>query len=372
MRTRTLILLTVLVVVVAACGDNGSEGTSTTSAADTTTTADAPEAMLLSYSLEAGQSISYEAVMDQHIQLAVEGDPTALGEAEAAGEDFPQQMDLNITGTTTFTHSVADGPEPGTYAITITGDLSGLEFSGTIDGEPVSDADTDLPDMAGMEPVDVTIVVDEQGNIIPDESGLPEDFFGGLGGMDMLSDIGPGAGAGTGQFFGPPFTEEEVTVGDTWSETIEVPTMPGDDPITTTVESAVTGTEDIDGVETFVIETTSSTSAVEFDLADILIGFMTAFVPEDASDEDLSEIEALSEQLRFAFTVDPQIAAMTTWFDGAAGVSRQARVVSSTHMTMDINVPDDESGEMVEMAMDMSIDQDTTYHLLEVGDGGDA
>jgi hypothetical protein len=39
---------------------------------------------------------------------------------------------------------------------------------------------------------------------------------------------------------------------------------------------------------------------------------------------------------------------------------------------MDINVPDEESGELVEMAMDMSIDQDTTYHLLEVGDGGDA
>jgi hypothetical protein len=76
--------------------------------------------------------------------------------------------------------------------------------------------------------------------------------------------------------------------------------------------------------------------------------------------------------LRFAFTVDPQVAEMTTWFDAAAGVSRQARVVSSTHLTMDINVPDEESGELVEMAMGMSIDQDTTYHLLEVGDGGDA
>jgi hypothetical protein len=370
MRTRAFVLLTALAF--AACGGAGSENTSTTSAVETTTTADAPEAMLLSYSLEAGQSFSYEAVMDQHIQLAVEGDPTALGEAEAAGEDFPQQMDLTITGTTTFTHSVADGPEPGTYAITITGDLSGLEFSGTIDGEPVSDAETDIPDMAGMEPVDVTIVVDEQGNIIPDESGLPNDFFGGFGGMDMLNDIGPGAGAGTGQFIGPPFTDEEVTVDDTWSETVEIPTMPGDDPITTTVDSAVTGTEEIDGVDTFVIETTSSTSAIDFDLADILIGFMTAFVPDDASDEELSEIEALSEQLRFAFTVDPQVAEMTTWFDAAAGVSRQARVVSSTHLTMDINVPDEESGELVEMAMDMSIDQDTTYHLLEVGDGGDA
>lgn len=367
MRIRTFTLVAVLSLVVVACNPGGETAETTTSvSAETTSTAADPEAILLSYSLEAGQSFTYEVDLDQTIGLAVEGDASALGEEE----EIPERLEMSIVGTTTFTHSVADGPEPGTYTITITGDLSGLEFTGTMDGEPVTQED--IPDFAATEQVDVTIVVDEMGNIIPDESGLGEDFFGDLGGLDMLSQMGSGAGVDSGQFIGPPFTEEEVTVGDTWSETVETPTLPGDDPITSTIQSEVVGIEEIGGAEVFVIETTTSTSAIEFDLAQLLIGFLTAFVPDDASDEDRAEIDAIVDQLRFAFTVDPQVAEMTTWFDYEAGMAVQSEFASTTHMTMDINVPDEESGEMVEMAMDMAIDQNITYRLLGVGDGGDA
>lgn len=367
MRIRSLTLIGVLSLIVAACNPGGDSAESTTSVpAETTSTAGAPDAILLSYSLEAGQSFSYEVDLDQKIKVDVDGDASALGE----DEEIPEQMELSITGTTTFTHSVAEGPEPGTYAITITGDLSALEFDGIMDGEPVSP--DEIPDFAATELIDVTIVVDEQGNIIPDESGLGEDFFGDLGGFDMLNQMGSGGGVDAGQFIGPPFTEDEVSVGDTWSETIETPTLPGNDPITATIESAVVGTEEIDGTGVFVIETTTSTSAIEFDLAQVLIGFMTAFVPDDASDEDRAEIDAIVEQLRFAFAVDPQVAEMTTWFDYEAGVAVKSDFASRTHMTMDINVPNDETGEMVEMSMDMSIDQNVTYRLVGVGDGGDA
>ncbi|MGD2043021.1 MAG: hypothetical protein PVJ28_05165 [Acidimicrobiia bacterium] len=365
MRTRTFTLIAVLALVLAACstgGDAGDDSTASTEApAETTTTVTgAPDAVELSYSLEPGMSFSYEVDLNQTIDLTAEGDASAMGD-----EEIPGEMSVNLSGTAVMTHSVEEGPEPETYAINITGDLSDLEITGTVDGEPVTGED--IPEFATMEPIDVTIVVDEQGNIIPDDSsGLGEDFLGdmgGLGGLDALGQLGPGGDAG--QFVGPPFSEEEVTVGDTWSDTVEVPTMPGDDPITTQIESEVVRTDTVEGNEVFVIETTTTTSAIEFDLAEFFAGFMSAFIPEDASEEDLAELEAITSELRFAFAVDETVANLTTWFDYEAGLARQAEFDNSTRIVFDINVPDEESGEMVEFAMDMTVTSDIAYRLTE-------
>jgi hypothetical protein len=363
MRTRTLTLLAVLALVLAACGtggDAGDDNTDTGSPAETTTTAAAPEAVQLSYNLEPGMSFSYEVDMDQTIDLTAEGDASAMGE-----EEIPGEMSVNLTGTAVMTHVVEEGPETGTYAINITGDLSDLEITGTVDGEPVSG--DDIPDFATMDPIDVTIVVDEQGNIIPDDSsGLGDDFLGGMGGLGGLEALGQFApGGDAGHFVGPPFTEEEVTVGDTWSDTVEVPTMPGDDPITTQIESEVVGTETIEGNEVFVIETMTTTSPIEFDLAEFFAGFMSAFVPEDASEEDIAEMEAITSQLKFAFSVDETVANMTTWFDYAEGLARRATFDNSTHIVFDINVPDEETGDMVAFSMDMTVTSDIGYRLTE-------
>jgi hypothetical protein len=369
MRIRTLTLLTVLALVVAACGGSGAEDSTATSAADTTTTAPEPavEAMQLSYQLEPGASYAYEVDMDQTIDMTTTGDTSALGGAE--GEDIPGEMSLVISGTSLFTHTVAEGPQPGTFAVTITGDFSGMDFNGTVDGEPVESSE--IPDMALMEPVDVTVIVDEQGNLIPDDQpGLGEDLLGDLGGLNMLDQFG--AGGGLGQFIGPPFSEDQVTVGDTWSETVTVPTMPDTDPIITQIDSEVVGIETIGGSDVFVIDTTNSTSAIEFDLAQLLIGFMTAFTPEDMTEEEQAEIDAVVENLRFAISVDPQVAEMTTWFDFEQGLTRQAEMSGDTHLVMDINIPDESTGELVEFGMDMSVVQDVTYRLIGTGSGGDA
>lgn len=359
MRIRTLSLITILALTIAGCNGEGTEDTSTTSAPDVTTTAPQPEAeaMLLSYSLEPGATYSYEVTMDQVIDLTSSGDTAALGEQE----ELPGEMSLTVNGTSTFTHTVSEGPEAGTFEVNIVGDFSALEFGGTIDGEPVDESE--IPELAEMEPVDVTIVVDEQGNVIPEDSDLSTDLLGGMGGLDMLDQFG--AAAGIGQFVGPPLSEEEVAVGDTWSETIEVPAMPDADPITTRIDSEVVETDTIDGVEVLVIDTTTTTSPIEFDLAQLLVGFMTAFIPEDATEEERAEIDALVEQLRFAFSIDESVADMTTWFDHEAGLSRQAEIASDTSMVMDIKIPDETTGELVEFAMDMTIGQNVTYRLVD-------
>jgi hypothetical protein len=357
MRIRTFTLLVVLAMLVAACSPAGTtDSTSTTGAEVTTTTGTpAPEPMELAYSLQSGTSYAFEVGLDQTIDLSTTGDASALGEG-----DVPGQMSVSVTGTSVFTYSVADGPESGTYAVTITGDFSDLQFTGTVDGEPVT-AD-DIPDFANMEPVDVTVIVDEQGNVIPDQSGQEEDLFG-MGGLDMLGQLGS-TGA-TGQFVGPPFTEDEVTVGDTWSETVETPTMPGSDPITTKIESEVVSTDSVDGHDVFVIDTTTTTSPISFDLGDLLAGFMTAFVPEDASEEELAQLDEIVSQIKFAFSVDETVGHLKTWFDYEAGLARNAEYASTTHLVMDINMPDDTTNELVAFGMDMNVSQDVTYHLTD-------
>lgn len=353
MRIRTFSLIVLLAIVAASCGGEAGDTTSS-SPQETTTTAPAVEARVLSYSLEAGTTYQYEVDMNQSIDLTSTGDTAALGEDAVPGE-----ATINIQGTSVFTYTVSEGPEPGTFEIGIVGDFSDLEFSGTVDGESVDSSE--IPEMAEIEPVDLSIVVDEQGNVIPDDSsGLGEDFLGGLGGLDMLDQLGA---AGTGQFVGPPLSEDEVTVGDTWSETIDVPTMPNADPVTTRVESEVVATDTVDGSDVFVIETTSTTGAVEFDLAEFLIGFMSSFMAEEATDEERAELDEMIDDLRFAFSIDETVADMTSWFDFEAGLTRQAELASDAHMVMDINIPDETSGEMVEFAMDMNLSQEITYRL---------
>jgi hypothetical protein len=348
MRSTTLSLLAALGLIVAACGVEGSTTT-------TTEPAPVPEAVVLSYDLEPGTSINYEVTLDQHIDMTTTGDSAAL-----AAEDVPGEASIDVTGTTTVGFSVADGPEPGTYAVTVTGDFSNLTVDGTLDGEPIDPSE--IPDFAEIPPIEETIIVDEQGNVIPQEGedmGEFGDLFGDLGGLGGLGSFG----SELGQFVGPHFSDREVTVGDTWSDTNETPLF-GDQVLTTTVDNEVTGTDEVDGHEVFVIESTTTMSPVEIDLAEILIGFFQAFIPEDATEEELAELEQLTSQLRFLFAMDATSSEMTTWFDAESGQARKAEVEGGADISLDANFPDDETGEMTAFAVTVSMQQSVSYHLL--------
>ena len=345
MRFRLFTLLAAFALVMAACGGGGTGEDTTSTSEQTTTSQPGPDAVLLSYSLEPGTTYTYEVDLDQEITMTSEGDGAVAG-----NQAMPASMAIQLSGSTTFTHSVAEGPEPDTYEITITGEFSELNVDGTVDGEAVTPGE--IPDVAEMPPIDVTIVVDEQGNVIPqaDQTG---DIFGGdlgaLGALGGLEAFGPGSDLG--RMIGPPLSDAPVTVGDTWSETIEVPMMMGleGEPVTTVINSEVTGTDTIEGHDVLVIDTEMVTSRIEFDLAEFLIGFFQAFLPDDASDEERADLESL----------------MATLFDAGAGLSRQADLSSATHLVMDLNMPDETSGEMMGFVMDMNIDQTVTYRLID-------
>lgn len=357
MPFRKLSLFAALALVLAACSPDEGANTSSAAASEPTTTTSAPQPELLSYTLEPGSSFTYEVDLDQQIDLTSEGDGTAVGD-----EEIPAQMSISLTGTTPFTYTVSEGPEPGTFEVRIEGEFGDLSVAGTVDGEPVES--DDVPEMAEMAPIDVTIVVDEHGNPVS-RGGEQSDFGNALGGLEGFGDITPGPDLG--RLVGPPLPEEPVTVGDTWSDTVETPSVLGGEgeSITTETTSEVIGTDSIAGADVLVIETQITTSSIEFDLAEFLAGFLSALAPEGASAEDTAELEAMMEDLRFLLNIDEVVEDATTWFDAGAGVARQAEFASSTHMTMDVNMPDETTGEMLGFMLDMTVEQTTIYRLID-------
>ena len=336
----------VLALAVAACGGGAGEPDPDS------------EAVLLSYSLSDGDEFSYEVGLDQHIEM------TASGESTFMGEDVPGSASVDVAATGTFTHVVSAGPEPGTYEVHITGEFADLNVTGEVDGEDIDSSD--LPDFATPKPVDVTVVVDEQGNIVPqgpDAEGPLGDLFGGLGGLGGLGGATPAPGLDPGQFIGPPLPDEEVAVGDTWTEEVETP-VPGEEPVVTTITSTVSGVEDLEGSDVLVIDSNATTSPIEFDLAELFAGMFGAMAPDGATGQDSAEFEAMMEQVRLQVSVDDSTADSRTWFDAAEGLARQSETTSGTNVSMDMNVPDQETGEMAGLVMDMTLDQDITYRLI--------
>ena len=338
---RLLPLVAVLAIALAACGEPSSN----------------PEAMRLSYTLASGDEFQYEVGLEQHIEMTASGDAAML-----AGEDVPGDASVDVAGTATFTHAISDGPEPGTHEVHITGEFTDVSVTGTMDGEPVDSSE--IPDFAAMEPIDVTVVVDEQGNIIHEGGDIEDPLGGMLGGLGALGGgASPAPGLDPGQFVGPPLPDEEVTVGDTWTDEIETPGI-GEDPITTSISSTVTGVEELDGTEVLVIDSNATTSLIEFDLAEFFAGMFGAMAPEGTSTEETAEFEAMMDQLQFLISVDGSTADSTTWFDAEAGLAKQSETTAATNISMDMNIPDEETGEMSGFVMDMTLVQDVTYRLI--------
>jgi hypothetical protein len=359
MRKSLLILLALLSLVVASCG--GEQGDVTTTLDESEV--DVPDAVLLSYELAAGDIFVYDVDLTQTITMTAEGD----GGSVTGDEEIPEAADIEITASGTVTYDVAAGTEDGTYEVTITGEFDDLTATGTVDGEPISDGEVpDFTDMAGAEPFSVTVIVDDQGNIVPEANEL-EDPFGGL--MGGLEGFGGGSLPGTqlGHFFGPAFADQEVTVGDTWSDTVESPGL-GEEMIVTTISSEVTGTDTVDGSEVFVIETNSTTSPIEFDMAEFMIALFSGFMTDDANAEDQAEIDAITENLRFLIATDEALSDSTTYFDPAASLTKQFDFTSGSNITMDINFPDETTGEMAGFVMEMSVGQTLNQRLVTAPD----
>jgi hypothetical protein len=358
MSKRVLGLLAVLALVVAACGGGTASSTTAAPAPEQTSTTPPPaaEAVLLSYTLTAGDEFHYEVAIDQHIEMSAEGDAAVMGE-----EEMPGSASIDLSGTGNFTQVVSAGPSEGTYEVHLTGEFSDVSVTGTVDGEPVDSSE--VPEFAAIEPIDVTFVVDEQGKVVGDGADADDSMAGMLGGLGALGEGGAVPGLDFGQFIGIPLSDQEVTVGDTWTEEVEIPGMMAEEPIVTTITSEVTGVDEVAGAEVFVIATETATSPIEFDMAEFFAGMFGAFTPQDATEEEVAEMEAMLAELRFLISIEGSISESTTLFDPEAGLARQVDTTGATDISMDMNVPDEETKDMVGFVMNMNLDQVVSFKL---------
>ncbi len=319
----------------------------TTVASETTTTAAAPdfEPTLLSYHYPSSGEVEYAVSIEQQAEMRLDGG--------AAAEMPPGPITVNSILAGTLSYRTDPGAEENTTIIRILSDFKVVENKASMGGMPTDE----IVDAPGFEtPIDITVVVDQQGNVLEFSSKELDDL---VGNENFL----PNSSAGNQQFsrpVGPAFPDHPVDVGDTWTERTEEE-GPGGMVITNAEHRlvAVEGTEDR---PILVVESEYQTEPFEWDMSEFLTGMFGAFSDELPEDEAQEGQEVLSE-FKLLISVTPGPVQATTWFDPQAGLviesEHQAQGEVTTHMTFP-----GETGEPFAIITATAYDQDVFYQLI--------
>ena len=400
MKTRTRAVVAALALVMAACagGTNSTDTTvddasefaaveapATTAPSDTTTTTQAPEtttttvapaddasaallpsgsvpppeAKVLAYAYEPDSSLTYRVDLDQQITMFADGDAETMD----SGEELPLDALLGVVGSSLMTYDVYPGPEQGTYEVVITADFSDAEITGTVNGQSISDLDEGslTGDLASLEPISTSVIIDEAGNVISDISADLDVFGSGLG------ELGGLATDELGRPVGPVFpTDQPLTVGDSWSETV-TEEGPNGETISASVTYTVIDAQTIGDATTLVIEGLTETDAIDIDFTEFFRAFFEGFASLGGEEDGElpPEMQEMLDQLEFRISIEPSSSVATTWFDPDSGLVRRVESESNVSMTMVFRGPDEATGEVVGFEMEMTLVQDATIALVE-------
>ncbi len=366
-RTRIAVTVVALGLVGAACGraatstsaapPTAPDAPSTTSAAFGTV-----QAQRLSYAYEDVETVEYLLSIDQTVAMHNDGDvpPDESG-------DLPVDVAIHSVLEGPIRYETSPGPEPGTTRIRIVTELTDVSVEGTVDGVP-ADGTEGLDDVGAIAPIDVTVVVDDQGTIVSvdgDEFGDVSGFLGNQG----TAGLGFVGNQQLGRPVGPAFPDQPVTIGDSWTEVTE--TEGPDGPIVTTATHTLVATETVDGTDVVVVESSYETEEIEMDLGRLLRDMFTGLADgvgadPEMSPEDRAELEAAFEEIAFVIHVEPTMSTAVSRFSPDTGLVVSADVEVDAAMSMDVRVPD-ETGGVRSLTTEMTIHQSMRYEL--VGDG---
>ena len=251
-------------------------------------------------------------------------------------------------------YSVADGPDPDTYEITVDTEMESFGMAGfeTMSaGQEVSAEDLGI----GLDAFipEITMVVDAQGNALSaaaDGVAIPTDFMGG----DFSGLTG---NAGT-QLFGPAFPEDQLTVGSTWTDE-ETTDIPGFGPWTITTDNEVVATDVVDGRETIVIQSTAKAPALVMNLADMMAGLeeMEPLLGDEFSGAEFDDLmTSMMQGMEMDIRMELVTMKTTSWFDFNDGIVVRTQADMGMIMVMNMTMFG-ESGRM-DMSMKMEIKQD--------------
>ena len=374
---KPLLALLVFSLVAAACGgDSSPDQTATTAPATTatapqtttsttvvpTTTAAAPqttttaadpavafEPAVVSYRYPSSGEIAYDVSIQQQADVTLEGGPP---EQMPPG---PIQISSTLVGT--INYQTSPGPGQDTTSIRILSDFELVENKMSMGGITMPDpGESAVP---GFEaPIDITVVVDQQGNVLEISSEALESLFGG---DSFLS----GASMGSQELnrpFGPAFPDHPIGIGDTWSERIEQEGPVGLGSIVTNAEHRLVGVDEIAGRTVLVVESEYRTEGFEWDMSEFLKGFFGAFSDGFSEGEAQEGLEAISE-LKLLVRATPSTVIAVTRFDSEAGLVLEGDYQVQGEVTTDMTIPD-ETGDTTSIVSTTYYDQTVTYELI--------
>jgi hypothetical protein len=321
-------LVGIVVVVIAVFATSCAEGPAEDAPPDNT----APQTLTgetLRYGIADGTELVYDMTMSMDMVTDMRGafvDQANMGAIE---------MDMDLSASTAY--EVSEGIEDGTYLVSMSfGDFSFDSLSMTMGGEDLMAGMDDLLDdsmsaeMAGLS--EMKFVIDEQGQMLGvTVDGQSVDF----GNLSAGSQFG-GFGSGT-PFLGPELPDGVVAEGDTWSTTWDTEFVPGRE-ISVSADSRVLAVEG----DVYVIETETTTSAIEMTMDDLLAASST-------EEFDMTELAGMGD-MSMTMSMDATTGTSTVWFDVSRGipVRQEWSGGSTTSMTMNA------AGESGAMDMEMS------------------
>ncbi|MEX2423334.1 MAG: hypothetical protein WD990_05090 [Acidimicrobiia bacterium] len=326
MTSRRLLAIAFVALLVAC---NPSTATTTTGGATSTssTSSEPVPARDLAYGYEAGQSLRYDVMVTQDITFTATGDAPGFGDAS-----LPIDADLVTESQGHTTYAIEEGQSPDTFTIDIAARFPETRVAGSVNGDTVNSLEEGgvEADLARIEPVDVTIAVNEVGRILEDE-------------FDDATVLGADLAALTGltnDLFavpvGPLFERGSVvTIGDRWETESSLDGKNG--PVEARSESEIT--DIVDGV--FVIETTTVTDTYQVDFSEEFRNLYLEFAELESDGEIPPEVRDGLDAIEFVITVDESSTVEVAHFDPSDGLVRSSTKTSATRLTMTFRAPDD-------------------------------
>ena len=337
---RRISWFVVIGCLIAACG--GSAGGESA----TTVPASLGE---LSYGYEPGSTYTYDVISTQSVSL----DGTVAGDLPAEDSPIPENADVTTTREGTVVYEVAAGEEEGTIELTITSSMETVDVSGTVDGEDLGE---DIPpelQMSEGELPPVTVVMDLQGNVVeaaPDAGGL-EGLANPLASLEGLIPGDPLRGP-----LGPTFPDNELAVGDEWSNEQSLDLL-GEE-VSYTTSNQITGMENT----LVVIDSTTTVSAFDISLTEMLAELFGAAAGSDP------EAEEVLEQLEFTVSGDPADLGTTNRFDPEQGLITASESDGTVAATIVVRLPNEGGTEMAGFDADASVTSEYEVTLAEPGE----
>ncbi len=330
MTRRLTALVAVLFVAATACGGSSDPNADKGGIA---------VARPLAYSLTGDVDLDYRVEMDMAMT-------TTFGEVfRRLDPSMPGSMDMSMEFEMLTGYRISDGDEPGTHRVTM--DVREMKLGGgsvKMGSEKLDFSDLpqgDLDEVLNQQVTEVSYIVTDQGEVLSMEiAGVPIDVSGILGGTST--------GSATGQMFGPQLPDGPVSIGDTWT-TVSEEQLPGMDPIVTEQTHTITGREDKNGYQTWVIKTEASTGAYTITWNDLVM-----MAEQLGGLGELGIDESMPPSFTMSMRSSPTGSTTYTWFSPELGLTVAQDVTAHIAMTMEMSGLPNTGGRAVSMRMDGS------------------